>query len=202
MDLILDALQSQVSPDVVVYADAAVPLRPGVRFLPTLARGEWGSITQARSGFAAVSLLGLYAVIVSRWVGEAIAGTWSGGAASVMAVQMLPIIASLQIVSPLRAQALRDRRQPDGRRRGVFIAPEGIVIFEAGRWSTIPFGSADRLSATLDVRPARRWFRQSWDLVVTVAGVPPLRVEVDGAVTPIAEGRSVLGVREPVSPPA
>ena len=128
MDLILDALQSQVSPDVVVYADAAVPLRPGVRFLPTLARGEWGSMTQARSGFAAVSLLGLYAVIVSRWVGEAIAGTWSGGAASVMAVQMLPIIASLQIVSPLRAQALRDRRQPDGRRRGVFIAPE-ITIF-------------------------------------------------------------------------
>ena len=200
MDLILDALQSQVSPDVVALADAAVPLRPGVRFLPTLTRGEWGSITQARSGFAAVSLLGLYAVIVSRWVGEALAGTWSGGAASVMAVQMLPIIASLQIVSPLRAQALRDRRQPDGRRRGVFIAPEGIVIFEAGRWSTIPFGSADRLSATLEVRPARRWFRQSWDLVVTVDGVPPLRVEVDGAVTPMAEGRSVLGVREPVSP--
>jgi hypothetical protein len=50
------------------------------------------------------------------------------------------------------------------------------------------------------VRPARRWFRQSWDLVVTVAGLPPLRVEVDGATTPIAEGRSVLGVREPVSP--
>ena len=110
------------------------------------------------------------------------------------------IIASLQIVSPLRAQALRDRRQPDGRRRGVFIAPEGIAIFEAGRWSTIPFGAADRLSATLEVRPARRWFRQSWDLVVTVAGLPPLRVEVDGATTPIAEGRSVLGVREPVSP--
>ncbi len=65
---------------------------------------------------------------------------------------MLPIIAGLQIVSPLRAQALRDRRQPEGRRRGVFIAPEGIVIFEAGRWSTIPFGSADRLSATLEVR--------------------------------------------------
>ncbi len=81
------------------------------------------------------------------------------------------------------------------RLRGGFVAG-------ALRGDRVPLGGrgARRLSATLEVRPARRWFRQSWDLVVTVAGLPPLRVEVDGATTPIAEGRSVLGVREPVSP--
>lgn len=184
---IVGALEADAPAQARALADAANPLPPGTVFWPTYsadADGEAGY--RVRALLAAGSISAICMAISVRWAGQLLEGTFAGDPVEAfLTLAMMMLFPLLWIGYSSWRAARNSRRQEPGRRRGIFLLPEHLVIYTGERYAVLR-PVKGRFSVKARWRPVRR----SWDFLVVPGFASPFRVEVDrGTVLPsIASG--------------
>lgn len=175
MEEVVGAYHADVAPEVQALTDATRPLPAGAVFWPTLAVDDGEAGFDWHGTIGVVGWVGIYVVSMYRWIGALWAGTFEGDAVETfLALHVVMVFPAAWIVYPRWQRAQRDRPQPAGRRRGVFLLPEHVVVYNGDRYAVLR-----RAPGRFEVR--RRWrpIRRSWDFRVTPGFTEAFTVEMD-----------------------